>query len=61
MKYYISFNTKEMRPNIVAVSVDISRELIRDDHKKMRVDLCDSPLYKDLERYVLANPSKGKG
>lgn len=55
--YYISFDTKEMAPSILAVKVVLTRELIRDMAKPLPINLRDSPLYKELETYVLANPS----
>ena len=58
MKYYISFDTKEMPGKIIAVTVEIAHELVRDKDKKMNIALCDSPLYPQLVRYVMANPSR---
>lgn len=59
-EYHIDFDTEEMPGMIVAVRVALSNEIIRDDVKKMRVDLRDHPLYAKLERYVLNNPSRKK-
>ena len=58
MKYYIEFNTKEAPGLIISTSVEIKSEWIRPSGQKMNIALCDSPLYKKLEAYVLANPSK---
>ncbi|MFA7504266.1 MAG: hypothetical protein WCZ28_06170 [Burkholderiaceae bacterium] len=58
--YCIAFDTKDMAPRIKAVRVDLSTYIMRDMDEKVRVDLCDHPLYPALERYVLANPS-GEG
>ncbi len=55
-KYYISFDTKDTAPNLKAVNVTISHEIIRDMNKQLPINLCDDPLYPVLVKYVLANP-----
>ncbi len=57
--YGIAFDTKEMPGKVVAVSVALDK-IIMGPTDTVRVDLCDHPLYKRLETYVLANPSSGK-
>jgi hypothetical protein len=58
-KYYISFNTKELPGAIKAVSVTLDNEIVTDMNKSMSVNLCEHPLYKNLEQYVKANPYRG--
>ena len=55
MKYYIDFDTKDMPGHIVATTVEIKKEIIRDDKKPMNIALVDDPLYKKLARYVKNN------
>lgn len=55
MKYYIDFDTKDMPGCIVATTIEIKQEIIRDDDKKMNIALADDPLYKKLARYVKNN------
>lgn len=56
--YHIDFNTKDMPGKILAVRVDLARELIRDEKQSFNIALCDDPNYPALERYVRLNPSK---
>jgi len=58
MKYHIEFDTQDMPGKIKATTIHINTEVVRDMKAKMRVDLFHHPLYKKLEKYVLANPSK---
>ncbi len=58
-KYHIEFNTED-GPGILAITVSLRSEFVTDMNAQMRVDLCDHPLYKKLEQYVLANPSRNK-
>ncbi len=58
MKYYIAFDTKEMPGKIVAVTVEIKKEVVRDTKLKMPINLPDDPLYKKLARYVKNNRGK---
>lgn len=53
--YCIEFNTEEMPGTIVATQIVISKRVMR---KKdiARIDLCDHPLYSQLQEYVLNNP-----
>jgi hypothetical protein len=60
MDYYIDFTTVAGdEPNTVkaidAVKVNISMVRITDMDKPMSINLCDHPLYEELEKYVLAN------
>ena len=57
-EFYINFNTKEMPGKILATKVTLSQELIRDMDKPLSINLCEHPLYKQLEQYVKANPSR---
>ena len=57
--YCFSFDTKATPGNVVAVSVALDNTILVPTDA-VRVDLCDHPLYKRLETYVLANPSSGK-
>lgn len=59
-KYSISFDTNEAPGRVRAVWVELGHWFMR-DKDVARVDLCDHPLYPQLERYVLANPSKKAG
>lgn len=56
----ISFDTKEMPGLITSVQVILDRKIHRRsdfEERFFRVDLCNHPLYAELEAYVLANPS----
>lgn len=54
-KYYISFDTKEMAPNIKAVTVSLGHELVTDMGKPLPINLVEDPLYPELVDYVFAN------
>lgn len=54
-KYYIAFDTKDIAPNIKAVTVQIGHEVVTDMHAPMAINLCDNPLYPDLVAYVMGN------
>lgn len=56
--YGIDFDTLDMPGKVKAVTVALDILIMR-DVDSVRVDLCDHPLYAKLERYVLANPTKG--
>lgn len=58
MRYYISFDTKEYPGKLKATYIDIGQEVTGDLIKKFKINLCDDPAYKELEQYVLNNPSK---
>lgn len=58
MKYYIAFDTKDMPGCIVATTVEIKQEIIRDNDKNMNICLVDDPLYNKLARYVKNNRGK---
>jgi hypothetical protein len=53
--FHISFNTSGKSGYITTVKVTIERDVM-DSMDTARIDLADHPLYKDLQRYVLANP-----
>ena len=54
-EYYIDFDTEEPG-QIQAVRVRIDLVTIKDMSQKMRIDLYDHPLYKELKDYVMSNP-----
>ena len=53
--FAIAFDTKKYPGFIETVRVIIFHDLM-DESDTVRINLCDHPLYKDLQRYVLANP-----
>lgn len=57
--FHISFNTKRLPGFIQTVKVTIENDVM-DNMDEVRVDLAAHPLYRELEEYVLANPT-GKG
>lgn len=59
MKYCISFNTKEIPGRIEAVQVHLKKLYMR-EQDKVRVDLCNDPLYPALVQYVKNNPGPVK-
>lgn len=54
-KYYISFDTKDLAPNIKAVTIQIGHEVVTDMHAPMAINLRDNPLYTELVQYVMNN------
>lgn len=56
--FYIDFNTKNNPGKLEAVKITIEMETITDMERKLNVALCDHPLYKELARYVKANPPR---
>lgn len=58
--FQVSFDTKKLHGYISTVQVTLENGVM-DAMDSARVDLCDHPLYKDLERYVLENPSAPPG
>jgi hypothetical protein len=62
--FHIAFDTRATPGYIRSVKVTIEVDMLPDDHMvadkslmaRYRVDLCDHPLYADLQRYVKANP-----
>jgi hypothetical protein len=54
-EYFIDFNTKQQPGKIQAVRVRLDLQTIEYMNKRMRIDLCDHPLYKELKQYVEAN------
>lgn len=59
LDYGVSFDKLDMPGKIRAVRVQLDTVIMGPD-SRIRVDLCDHPLYPKLEQYVLANPSRGK-
>lgn len=57
-KYYISFDTKEMAPDIKAVTITLGHERISDMNARLPINLRDDPLYPELVQYIAANPPK---
>ena len=57
MKYHIEFNVAPDKKSIQAITVSLDSQTITDMNAQMRVDLACHPLYANLEKYVLANPS----
>lgn len=55
-KFYIEFNTED--GGILATTVTLGSELVTDKGKEFNIALAAHPLYKQLERYVLNNPSE---
>lgn len=55
-KYHIEFFTLDKPGYIEAVSVELNKELIKDDKTTFNIDLADHPLYPSLVQYVLNNP-----
>ena len=56
--YHIEFETLDMPGKLVATKIVISKDIISDLDRRVAVDLSSHPLYRKLEAYVLANPSK---
>ena len=56
--YHVSFETEHTPGYLVSVKVSIGHAIHSADegNNKLRIDLADHPLYKDLQAYVLANP-----
>jgi hypothetical protein len=54
-EYFIDFDTKSNPGKIAAVRVRLDLVTITDMNAKMRVDLCQHPLYKELKNYVKMN------
>jgi hypothetical protein len=55
--FHIAFDTKHAAGYIKTVKVTIENDVM-DSMDTVRVDLCDHPLYPDLERYVLGNQNR---
>ena len=55
--YHISFDTKAVPGKLKAVRIEISEEIITDMDRTLNVALAADPLYAEIERYVMANPS----
>ena len=55
-EFFIDFNTKVAAPKLQAVRVRIDSVLITKMDKQLHINLCEHPLYRELERYVKANP-----
>lgn len=59
--FYIEFDTRIYPGGLQAVKVTLEVERIMDVTKPLAINLCEHPLYKELERYVLSNPSGKTG
>lgn len=57
-RYSISFDTQEAPGRVRAVWVELGHWFMKPTNVAA-VNLVDHPLYPELERYVLANPSRG--
>ena len=55
-EYFITFNTKINPGKLEAVRVRLDIVTIDKMDQKLRIDLCEHPLYSDLKKYVEANP-----
>lgn len=64
--FCVAFETRDPKTGkqhagyVKAVQVTIEH-VVMDTMDSARVDLADHPLYAELERYVLSNPSRRKG
>ena len=58
-KFGIAFDTNKYRSQgmLSVVTVTLREDVMGMDESAF-VNLCEHPLYRDLERYVLANPSR---
>lgn len=56
-KYYIEFNVAPDKKSIQTITVSLDSEVVTDMEAEMTIDLLSHPLYANLEKYVLANPS----
>ncbi len=54
--YFIDFNTQIEPGKIQAVRVRLDMVTITEMDQPMNINLCEHPLYKELKRYVEANP-----
>jgi hypothetical protein len=55
--YYIDFDTKAVPGKLKAVKVQIGEEVLEANDTPLAINLCEHPLYAQLERYVRENPS----
>ena len=55
--YYVDFDTKSKPGKLLAVKVSLDKVTIDDLNKSLAINLCEDPMYAELERYVLSNPS----
>lgn len=55
--FYINFYTRIYPGKLQAVKITIEVEIIEDMRRLLALNLCDHPLYQELEQYVLGNPS----
>lgn len=58
-RFSISFDTNDAPGRVKAVWVELGTWFMKPT-EVARVDLCDHPLYPQLESYVLANPSASR-
>lgn len=57
-KYYIAFDTRDMPGAIVAVTVSLGKEVVRNMSKPMSINLVDHPFYRQLHEYCRNNPPR---
>jgi len=57
-KYYIEFNVAPDAKSIQTITVSLDSEVVTDRKALMDVSLSLHPLYANLEKYVLSNPSR---
>lgn len=64
-EYHITFDTESTAGFIRSVKVTLEADMLPDDtgapeadQERYAINLCTHPLYKELERYVHANPSE---
>ncbi len=58
VEYFINFDTSKAPEAIEATRVTLDFVTITDMKRKLSINLCDHPLYKDLVAYVKANPAR---
>jgi len=56
-KFCVEFKTSSIPNRVVATQVTLE-SIIMAPKDSVKVNLVDHPLYKNLEQYVLANPSE---
>lgn len=57
-KYYIEFNIAKDKKSIQTITVSLDSEVVTDMEAQMDISLSKHPLFANLEKYVLANPTK---
>lgn len=54
-EFYISFDTEANPGKLEAIKVTVENVTITDMEQKLNIALCEHPLYRDLQSYVLNN------